>query len=255
MPVEQIVVNNLLTSYSTSSLGPLSTTVPVLFLHGWGSSKEVWGGVMQSLTTKGLLCYALDLPGFGKTQLPSQAWSVEDYAAFVLEFLNKLNSKRVIVVGHSFGGRISLVLAATHGVVVEKLVLVDSAGVYTTPRFKKVLAVASKFVRPFFRLRWVQPLRKSIYRTFGAEDYVAMPQLNKTFVKVIGEDLTNYLPAINQPTLLIWGKNDLATPLSYAKHFLRSLPNAKLEVLERAGHYSFLDAPEQFLAVLENFIV
>lgn len=249
---EQIIINGLLTSYT--SAGVSGVAPPVVFLHGWASSKEVWTGAMQSLPALGVASYALDLPGFGKTETPPEVWSVSDYANFVAEFLQKLKIPPAVIVGHSFGGRIGLVLAATHPQFLAKLILVDSAGVYTSAGFKKMLALASKLIKPFFRLRWTQPLRKKIYRAFGAVDYLATPELNKTFVKVIGEDLTKYLDKITQPMLLIWGKNDFVTPMSYAEYFLKHLPRARLEILDHAGHYSFLDQPADFERRLKDFI-
>lgn len=249
---EQIIVNEILTSYHLSGPGQ---TPAVIFLHGWGSSKEVWVPTMQFLKTVGISSLALDLPGFGKTELPPQVWSVEDYTTFVSDFLKKINVASAIIIGHSFGGRLGIVLAATEPVLISKLILVDSAGVYTSKGFKKFLAAIAKIVKPFFRLRFIQPLRKQIYRRIGAEDYVATPELNATFVKVIGEDLRNFLPSIQQPTLIIWGRNDLVTPLFFAEQFLSQIENSKLVVLENAGHYSFLDQPQKFFAALENFIL
>ena len=251
---EQIIINGLLTSYFFYP-GENPKKIPsVIFLHGWGSSKEVWIPTVQNLQERGLASYCLDLPGFGKTELPPKAWRVEDYAEFVVDFFKKNNLSSTIVVGHSFGGRVAIVLAATHPELVTRLVLVDSAGVRTHPKAKKVLALIARFVRPFFRLRWTNPLRRKIYRLIGAEDYVATPALNQTFVNVIGEDLMHYLPQILQPTLIIWGRNDFTTPISYANQFLNNLKNARPIVLERAGHYSFLDAPDEFSQALETFI-
>lgn len=253
MRQEEVIVQGLLTSFTT--FGQASPyNVPFVFLHGWASSKEVWGNVIQSMPTNGFVYYTLDLPGFGKTELPKTVWTVADYTNFIAEFQQKLKIRQAIVVGHSFGGRVGIVLAATRPTLVTKLILVDSAGVYSSPRFKKMLALIAKLVRPFFRLRWTQPLRRKIYHAFGAQDYLATPKLNRTFVKVIGEDLTKYLDKINQPTLLIWGKDDLVTPISFAQHFLAKLPQAKLEVIDKAGHYSFLDQPEAFVSIIKSWL-
>ncbi|MDO8626352.1 MAG: alpha/beta hydrolase [Candidatus Magasanikbacteria bacterium] len=249
---EQIVIDGLLTSFIASN--KTSTKPPILFLHGWGSSKEVWNLAMQTLESKGVVSYALDLPGFGKTEKPREVWNVHTYVAFILEFLRKLDIKKVIVVGHSFGGRLALVLAAENPALVSKLVLVDSAGVRTKPGFKKFLASVSKLARPLFRLRWTNPLRKKIYRLIDAEDYVATPELNKTFVQVIGEDLQSYAPRILQPTLIVWGKNDMVTPIFFATEFKNKIPRSRLVVLSGAGHYSFLDQPAEFIEALQKFL-
>lgn len=253
MKPEQIIIQGLLTSYSF--LPGTRATPSLIFLHGWGSTKEVWGRARQLLQTVGLSSYALDLPGFGKTETPPTAWGISNYAAFVTEFLNKLNLKQTAIIGHSFGGRIALIVAATNEQSVEKMILVDSAGIYTAAWFKKILTLFSKAVKPFFRLRWTQPIRKKIYRAIGAADYVATPALTKIFVKIIRQDLTDYLRKISQPTLIVWGKDDSLTPLSYAKKFAGGIKNSQLVVLEKAGHYSFLDQPEAFLDALKKFLL
>jgi pimeloyl-ACP methyl ester carboxylesterase len=249
-----IIINGYLTSYS-SIASSRNSSPTVLFLHGWSSSKEVWGSAMQSLATSGHNVVALDLPGFGGTDIPKEAWSVDNYVEFVKAFISKINLTQVIIVGHSFGGRISLVLTAKSPELVNKLVLVDSAGFHSSKRFKKFLAKISKAIRPFFRLRWLSPVRKKIYRAFGAEDYVATPELNKTFVKVIGEDLSKYLPLVTTPTLIIWGKNDLVTPIVFANQFSKHIKNSILQIIPGAGHYSFLDKPVEFNKILGVFVV
>lgn len=252
--LKQLMIKGILTSYDEFIPREPAEKTGLLFLHGWASSKEVWAPVMQSLAEKKISSCALDLPGFGKTELPPQAWDVRNYSDFVADFMIKLRIRQAVVVGHSFGGRVGLVLAATRSSLVAKLVLVDSAGVYTSSGVKKILALASKVVKPFFRLRWLQPLRKRIYRSFGAVDYVATPELNQTFIKVISEDLINYLEQVHQPTLLVWGKNDFVTPISYAEHFAMHLKDSRLVILEKAGHYSFLDRPTAFVKSLVDFI-
>ena len=88
----------------------------------------------------------------------------------------------------------------------------------------------------------------------GAEDYVATPKLQQTFINIINEDLTDLLPKIVQPTLLIWGENDKDTPLSQARVMEQKIPNAKLAVFKGAGHFSFLDKREEFVKELINFL-
>lgn len=250
---EKIIVNDLVVDYDfyiSTDEKPV-----VVLLHGWGVSKEVWENVYTFLIGKNFSCLKLDFPGFGGTSTPKVAWSVDNYANFIVEFFRKLNITKVILVGHSFGGRVSLVVAATYPNLVNKLVLVDSAGIKTGTPFKKVLSVASKFVKPLFRFRFTNPLRKKIYRGIGAEDYVATPELNKTFVKVIGEDLTRYLPKIQQLTKILWGKNDIITPVSYAETFKKGIKNSSVVIFENAGHYCFIDKPEKFYKELLSFIL
>lgn len=250
---KQIIVDGLLASYSVAEIAN-SEKLSVLFLHGWASSKEVWGNAMINLSQFGHDVYSLDLPGFGKTQSPTNPWSTNDYAEFVCHFLQKLNLNNIVLIGHSFGGRVALVLAANQKISIKKLVLVDSAGFYTGSGIKKFMAYASKLVHPLFRLPSLRPARKKIYRIFGAEDYVSTPELNDTFVKVISEDLGYLLPKITTKTLIVWGSLDVATPISFAKEFNKKIISSKLIILPKAGHYSFLDKPDEFNKILAEFV-
>ena len=208
--------------------------------------------------------YAIDLPGFGKSQNPQpdplpegegeKGWTVEDYADVAADFIRKLDLKNTIIVGHSFGGRVGIKLSSTYPNLVSKLVLVDSAGL-PSGREKKVLAVVAKFARPFFMPKFMQPLRKRIYEAIGAEDYVATPSLKQTFVKVISEDLTEDLKKITAPTLIITGELDKLTPISSGEKMHSLIPNSKFVILKNAGHFSFVDQPQKFAEAIIRFIL
>ena len=88
----------------------------------------------------------------------------------------------------------------------------------------------------------------------GAEDYLATPDLQKTFVNIINENLDPLLPRIKTDTLIIWGDKDATAPLAYGKHITHLIPNARLEVIEGAGHYCFSEQPEKFVALLTKHI-
>ncbi len=245
---KQLIVNNLLVSYSDSAgLGDVS----LVFLHGWRSQKEIWGKLIQAMP-QAWSCYALDLPGFGASQAPLAALYVNDYVQAVAEFLKKLGLKNVVLVGHSFGGRIAIKLAASQPGLLSKLVLIDSAGFVNSKN--QFFAIAAKIARPFFKPQFMQSLRGKIYSRIGAEDYVATPNLKQTFVNIINEDLSKYLPQINSPTLLVWGEKDPETPVIYGERMNREIPNSKLIVIPGAGHFSFLDNPSMVAGGMINFI-
>src|SRR5258708_38189547 len=122
--LEQIIVKDWLISYLHFQI-EMTGARSVLFLHGWRSNKEILQPVIAQLQNQ-FNIYGLDLPGFGGSQTPQKSLSVGDYANVVGEFIRKLELKRVILVGHSFGGRVAIKLAANHPATVEKLILVDS---------------------------------------------------------------------------------------------------------------------------------
>jgi pimeloyl-ACP methyl ester carboxylesterase len=250
---QQIIIANQLVSYFKQGVENRGETL--LFLHGWLSSKEVWNGVANKLTSQSAnkLVYALDFPGFGQSPAPKGDWGVEDYANLVAEFICKLDLKNVVVIGHSFGGRVGIKLASSRIDLVKKLILVDAAGFASSSAKKSTFGFAAKIVKPIFKPKFMQGLRKKIYKQIGAEDYVATPELQKIFVKTVNEDLTENMKRILQPTLIIFGENDKDTPTSFGKKMHSLIPNSKFIILPAAGHFSFLDKPGEFVKVLNDF--
>jgi Predicted hydrolases or acyltransferases (alpha/beta hydrolase superfamily) len=233
----------------------------ILFLHGWGSHFMLFGDILDSLTSH-YRVLALDFPGCGGTPEPPQAWTLDDYCDFVTAFLQERGVERVILLGHSHGGRVSIQLAARAALpfAITKLILVDSAGV----RAKRTTAQKSrtavyKTVRNLLSVRWVEeqfPEALEAWRArHGSADYnAASPIMRETLVNMVNMDLTHLMPLIGQPVLLIWGERDDATPLSDAKTMERLFPDAGLVVLPGAGHYSFLEQKYTFMRVLDSFL-
>lgn len=250
----EIIVGEQLINYS--KFGSTEAKQTLVFLHGWRSNKEVWNQIVNKLITDSghKLIYTIDLPGFGASPVPKTEWAVGDYANLVGEFIKKLNLKNVIIVGHSFGGRIAIKLASTRTDLVKKIVLVDAAGFAMDSNKKAAMGLAAKIVRPLFKPKFMQGLRKKIYKQIGAEDYVATPELKKIFVKTVNEDLTENMKRILQPTLIVWGENDVETPLEFGKKMNSLILNSKFKILNSGSHFSFIDKPEEFVKNLNEFI-
>ena len=250
---KQLVVNNLLLNYLEQKVSDTAQTV--VFLHGWKASVEIWKPIIERLlrsprNDKTLNIYALDLPGFGKSEMPKQAMTVGDYAGIVNEFLAKLGLKNIILVGHSFGGRIAQKCSAEHLLTIEKLILVDSAGFKDESWGKMIKIAAAKIAKPFVPAGLKNKLSKAV----GAEDYADSGELKQTFLNTINEDQTEDIKKIAVPTLIIWGADDTATPVEFGRRMNSLIRNSKLEILPQAGHYSFLDKPDEFLKLLVDFI-
>lgn len=233
---------------------------PVVLLHGWGGQITSFGPIPSILAPR-FRVVAVDLPGFGSTPLPAEAWGTFDYARFLASFLQKCDLAPCTLVGHSFGGRVSLALAARHPGLVNKLVLVDSAGIVPPRGPRYYLRVAAvKTARRVLSLpvldRIREPVLAYLYRVIGSSDYNAAqdPVLRATLVKVVNEDLRWLLPEIKAPTLLIWGDRDLDTPLNDGRLMERMIPDAGLVVFEGAGHFSYLDRLDDFCRVLTYFV-
>lgn len=252
MTEKKLVLNNLLVTYYEQGNG----TAPLIFLHGWRSEAAVWLPLFKSLYKIPYTLYAVDLPGFGKSETPKKPFILEDYADVVQEFVSKVigQTSKVTLVGHSFGARVAIKCAATHPELIEKLVLVDSGGARMKSEKRKALKIVAKLAKLFFKPGFMQPLRKKIYERLGATDYVATPELQQTFLNIINEDLTPLFPKITAPTLIVWGEKDEETPLSYARIMHQTIPHSELVILPNAGHFSFLDNPEKFVQALTEFI-
>lgn len=247
---EQIIINGNLISYSQTGAGDSA----VIFLHGWRSQKEVWFGVVSGIKDERLRIYSVDLPGFGASPAPKEPWGVGGYAEMVKGFIEKLGLKNVVIVGHSFGGRVGIKLADKYPSIISKLVLVDAAGFTMTSTKKSVMGLVAKMVKPLFRPKFMQNLRKSIYKIIGAEDYLATPNLQQTFINTVNEDLSADMEKISCPTLIVTGENDADTPIEFGKRMNSLIHNSKFIILTGAGHFSFLDQPKEFNRELIEFL-
>jgi pimeloyl-ACP methyl ester carboxylesterase len=253
MQERQIVVNKLLINYLEENKN--QTAPAVVFLHGWLVKASVWNPIIERLARLGQYrIYALDLPGFGKSQAVKDDFDLEAYCEVVRGFLQKLDLKNTVLVGHSFGGRIAIKLTAEHPELIKKLILVDSAG-FTDKSFRKrVVVFLSRFAKPILYLPLVKLLRPKFYKAIGSDYLTTSTDLRPTFLKIVNEDLTEYLPRISAPTLIIWGEKDVDTPLEFAEKIKKGIANSELKILKDAEHVSYLDKPDEFVKLLTDFI-
>lgn len=188
-----------------------------------------------------------DLPGFGHEPPPKNPWTVSDYVDFILDYAQKHDLKKFVLIGHSFGGRIAIKLAAQYPEKIEKLILTGAAGIRFASlkeRIKITLFLfGSKIFNFFFYLppfNFMKTLsRKILYYLLGAKDYVGLQNeiIKETFKKVINEDLIPNMRQIKVPTLLIWGEKDRVLPLYHAKIMEKEILGSKLEIIKDAGHW------------------
>jgi pimeloyl-ACP methyl ester carboxylesterase len=236
--------------------GP-TTGAPIVLLHGWGCNHTTVASIRKLLEGK-MHVYSFDLPGFGKTPEPADVWGIEEYTRFTEQALEALGIENPILLGHSFGGRISILLSSRNKV--NKIVLVDAAGVKPTHSLKWYFKVYSyKLAKRMYPLIFGQKkarvrIEKARARR-GSSDYNdATPMMRAILSKCVNEDLCHVMPHIQAPALLIWGENDTATPLADAKKMEKLIPDAGLVSFPECGHYSFLDNPVGFRAVLKSFL-
>lgn len=217
----------------------------ILLLHGWGVNSDIFDGVFGFFESLGLNVISLDFPGFGKSGEPSEGWGIYDYAETINKFITELSLDKVILLGHSFGGRVALILASEYSYA-EKLILVSAAGL------KPKISLAKKFAVIKYK---IAKRRGKDVSNFGSEDYKALSgEMKNVFVRVINEHLDSKLSDINCPTLIVWGENDLQTPLYMAKKLHKNIKGSELKILSGCNHFSFLERPQQFNIIIDNFI-
>ncbi len=230
---------------------------PLILMHGWGCDHTTVRSIAATAAQTHTV-YNMDFPGFGGSQEPAEVWGVELYTRLIEDLVRKEGLERPVLIGHSFGGRVSILYASRNEV--DKVVLVDAAGIKPKRSLKYYLKVYSfKAGKRFWELllgkEKAQERVDRMRAKRGSSDYAgASPMMRRILSKVVNEDLTDRLPLISAPTLLIWGENDTATPIADAKKMSRLIPGSGLVSFPGCGHYSFLDNPIQFRAVLSSFL-
>lgn len=231
---------------------------PAILMHGWGCTHTTVAFIERVLTGNGLKVFNVDFPGFGNSPEPGSVWGVEEYTSLIEELCRRENIESPVLVGHSFGGRVAILFASRNRT--EKVVLVDAAGVKPSRSFGYYLKVYrfKAYKRLVYMLLGKEKGEKYIEKARlrkGSADYAsASPRMRAILSKVVNEDLCNVMPDIKAPTLLIYGENDTATPVRDAKKIESLVAGSGLVVIKNAGHYSFLDAPGQFSAVMDSFM-
>jgi pimeloyl-ACP methyl ester carboxylesterase len=233
-----------------------SDAPPVVVLHGWGASIDAVGSIVDGLAGQ-LEVLAIDLPGFGETPEPPEPWDVGAYARFVLTVCDELGLERFSLVGHSFGARIGIVIAATEPDRLARLVLTGAAGV--KPRRKPsyygrvAVAKAGRVVGAVGGAPG-RRLQDRMRRRVASSDWLeASEAMRGTFRAVIAEDLSPHLPNIRASTLLIWGDGDTDTPLWMGQRMEASVPDAGLVVL-KGGHYVYAERAAEFNRIAAHFL-
>ena len=233
---------------------------PVVLMHGWGCSSQTLASIAAIVKALHRPMLNVDFPGFGASTEPPQVWGIEQYTAAIEKLLARegMDTADVTLLGHSFGGRVGILYASRRSV--GKLILVDAAGVKPRRSIKYYIKVYSfKAKKHLLHLlmgsQRAERLLDRMRAKAGSSDYAgASPRMRAILSRVVNEDLTAVMPNITAPTLLIWGENDTATPIGDARLMEQLIPGAALVSFPGCGHYSFLDNPAQFAAVVTSFL-
>ncbi len=218
----------------------------VVLLHGWGQNIEMMKPLGDVLIKKRITI--IDFPGFGESDLPDKAWTIEDYGEFLHQFLQNLKIDHPILIGHSFGGRVAIWYAANYPT--KKLILFGSPCIREYQATKK-----EQILKRLKKLPFMNGIGEYMKKYIGSEDYRnANPIMRNTLVQVVNRNLMEEAKKISVPTLLIWGSLDQEAPLEDAKKLESILQDGGLVVLDGLSHYAYLEALPRVAGIVNNFL-
>lgn len=218
-------------------------SVTNVYLHGWGCSHKNLLFCDDEMKNQNSLF--VDFPPFGKSG-KVKGWSIFTYANMVIALCTHLGITKANLFGHSFGGRVALIIAVLCKDLTNKLILIDSAGLKPRRSIFFHLKVAN------FKLRRSLGLKT---RDISSADYQKLDDdMKGVFKSVVNTHLDEFLPYVRCETLIVFGKNDCETPIYMAKRFKKKIPCSSLVLLDNAGHFCFDDRRIEFLYMTKKFV-
>jgi len=215
----------------------------LVLLHGWGGSISSFDAIKK--LKDHYMVLIVDFPPFGKSE-EGQEWNVFSYANMLISLCEHLKIEKCHILGHSFGGRVGILVSVIQKSLVKKIILVDSAGM--KPRRKPFYYFKNLEykIRKFFRFDTSQ---------FGSSDYKALsPNMKKVFSRIVSTHLEEYASMITQETLLVFGEKDKETPLYMGKRLNKLIKNSKLIVFKGCSHFCYLERPYEFCKLVIEFL-
>lgn len=238
MASKSLIVDNKNFEISYEIINPTASK-DIVFLHGWGSNKEIMKNSFASYLKDFRHIY-IDMPGFGKSSNDYEL-TTNDYVKVVDEFLKLLNSSKDIIAGHSYGGKVSTLLNP------KNLVLLSSAGILEEKPFDVKLKIL--FAKIFNKLglnSFTKAFRSSDVNTMSEEMYA-------TFKNVVNEDFTSHFSNFKNNALIFWGEKDVATSLESGRK-IDSLIKKSTFISYDGDHYFFVKNAKDIAERIENGI-
>ena len=220
----------------------------LVLLHGWGQNIEMMKPIGDKFKKNNRIII-LDLPGFGNSEEPSFIWTINDYTEAIYELLASIKANNIILIGHSFGGKIALEYASKYKV--EKLILFGSP-------FKKAiqkLSLKTRLLKKLKKVPILKNLEKFAKKHMGSKDYRdASEIMRKIMVQHVNLDITNDVKKIKCPTIILWGDNDEAVPLNDAYELEKLIPDSAVILYPGCTHYAYLENLPKTISIIKNFI-
>ncbi len=220
----------------------------VVLLHGWGQNIEMMKPIGDAIQNN-YDVIIIDLPGHGKSDEPKYAWNVDDYVECIKQLLDKLEVKNPTLIGHSFGGKTSLLYASKYKV--KKLILFGS------PYKKEItqLSLKTKILKTAKKIPVLNKLEGFAKKHIGSTDYKnATPLMRNILVNTVNLDITEQVKKITCPTLIVWGDLDDQVPVEEAYELENLISDSGVVVYENCTHYAYLERLNQTINVINSFL-
>lgn len=227
----------------------------IFFLHGWGGDKNSFGIIKNKIQKYDRNAVFVSFSGFGKTAEPLEPYTLDDYVCELLDtIIYFARGKSVDIVCHSFGARVALLLAYKYPFIVNKIMMVDGAGLKPRRTIRYIVNVYR--YKRLKRKVAKNKISANALSNFGSADYKSLSCVMKqTFVNIVNRDLKKEAKKIKTQIMLFWGEKDTETPLNMAKKYKKLLKNSSLIIAKQAGHFSYLDDFDLFFNSFKNFIL
>ena len=230
----------------------------ILILPGWGNTRQTFYNLID-LFKDYYEIYIVDYPGFGNTKFPNKNLTIYDYTEIIIDMMKDLKINNPIIIAHSFGGRISILLNAFYNIKIDRMIFIDTAGIKPKRtikgRFKTLLYKFLKKLKIFIPKKYKKLYLKKLLSKFGSNDYKSIPDnMKNTFKNIVNENLKIYLSKINSEVLLIYGENDLDTPLKDAKIMNNKIKNSYLITIPNCGHFSYLEQSYTIYKIIYEYL-
>lgn len=229
----------------------------ILILPGWGDTRKTFDFIINYFQNDYSI-YIMDYPGFGNSPIPKEELTMLDYTRLIKSFIKKLDIKMPIIIAHSFGGRITALLLSIYNIRINKLILMDVAGIKRKNikiyLKRKIYKLLKKVIR-LLPCKYRNIGMKKLIHLFASDDYQELPMtMRKTFQNIINLDLRNNYNKIDAETIIIWGKKDRDTPLKDGHYLAKHIKNSALIIYPEAAHYSYLQYPTLTNSIIKEFL-
>lgn len=230
----------------------------ILILPGWGDNRKTFYNIISYFKEKYTI-YIMDYPGFGNSVFPNKDLTIYDYTNLIRNFMFDNNIENPIIIAHSFGGRIATLLSGYYKEKIDKIIMIDTAAIKPKKSIKtlfkqnlyKLLKKLAIFIPKIKKERYMQRLIK----LFASSDYqVLSKSMQQTFKNIVNEDVSYYLKQVDEEVLILWGKNDVDTPLKYGIKTNKLIKHSALIVFPKGTHFSYLEYPVLTNRIIYEFI-